>query len=402
MIPRLRRSPLPGPHPRRGFTLVEALIAIALGMVVIAVAFAGLRAAAGAFAVGTRLSNENALLRAGFSSALDELDFWRGADDAGRGYTPLRQVDTRAEWTSDHPYHDGLGLPFTPMSQLWNDLDADRPGRWDPDAKDWSPHRQESRWRGNFAVNLDSDCRFGRYAMFFDRYPSVDVKAYQRDNVNLPEYGVVTPKQTWWCQQYHGLATVLGYYGMIDYLPANTIHADYGAFFDPGASPPAGDWNVYMNADGIPVEWFLGPAGDHPGNFKVGDWADSNRNPFSRYRATLGSAFPFVPATSAMTVAQADTAQRRQTMILKYGADSSGVAGFIANVSLTDDLAPLHPAHWPTTTSTVMRYFCLGKFFNLCLIKLSDPITGQTTQISFNGFGTTLRGARQQRGLDDY
>ncbi|HYE05214.1 MAG TPA: prepilin-type N-terminal cleavage/methylation domain-containing protein [Planctomycetota bacterium] len=381
--------------PRRAFTMIELLIAVSIGTLLMVVAFAGLRAASSAFATGQRLSTENALMRAGFIAGLDELDFWKGCDDPADGRVALRQVDdSRA--AQDHPLKDGLGQPFTPMAEVWDDS-TELPGRWEGDAQRWSAHadNQAARWRGNFAECMDTDCRFGRYGVFFNQRATLDIPAYARDNVALPAYGAaIAPRETWWCGQYRGLTSVLGYYGLIDYLPANAIHASYSRFYPEG--PPAGDWGQYVNAGGIPVEWLTGP-------WKVHSWADSNRTPMTRYRATLGYAYglmagPDAPADAAALAAR----HREQTTILHYGTNGDIVRGFIARVGLQDRLTPLRPSHWPEVRTSVLRYFSLGKFFNLCIVRLADPVSGNQTQFSFNGFGTTLRGARQQRDLDSY
>ncbi len=392
-MPALTRSP--ATRSRRAFTMIELLIAISVGALLMVVAFAGLRAASSAFATGQRLSTENALMRAGFTSVLDELDFWKGSDDPAAGRVALRQVD-RSRAGQDHPLRDGLGQPFTPMKDVWNDT-AELPGRWDGDAVSWSAHsaNQAARWRGNFAECMDTDCRFGRYGLFFNQRATIDVPAYARDNVTLPAYGTaIAPRETWWCQQYRGLTSTLGYYGLIDYLPVNAIHATYSRFYPDG--PPMGDWGSYVNGGGIPVEWLTG-------NWKSGWWDDSNRTPMTRYRAGLNFAYSVLAGPSAPTSASGLADQhRRQTQILNVGDNVPHVTAFIDRVGLASHLMPLRPGHWPDVNGQVLRYVSVGKFFNLCIIRVADPVSGNRLQFSFNGFGTTLRGARQQRGLDAY
>ena len=69
------------PHRRRGFTLIELMLAMALGMVIVFTAFAGIRVAGQCYTISTRLSLENSMLRVGFMQSLDELDFWTSYDN---------------------------------------------------------------------------------------------------------------------------------------------------------------------------------------------------------------------------------------------------------------------------------------------------------------------------------
>ena len=63
-------------------------------------------------------------------------------------------------------------------------------------------------------------------------------------------------------------------------------------------------------------------------------------------------------------------------------------------------LLALKPASWPSV-SVVTRRFCVGDhFLNLQEVLWRNPTTGETGSLSFNSFGTTLRGARQQRAYD--
>ena len=59
---------------RSGFTLIEAVIASALSMIIVATAFLGLRAAAAGTATANQLSLENGLIREGYLRANEIAD----------------------------------------------------------------------------------------------------------------------------------------------------------------------------------------------------------------------------------------------------------------------------------------------------------------------------------------
>jgi prepilin-type N-terminal cleavage/methylation domain-containing protein len=65
---------------RRGFTLIELMIAITLGMLLVYTAIAGFRVASQCATISNRLSLENSLIRAGITEAHQQLDFWTNLD----------------------------------------------------------------------------------------------------------------------------------------------------------------------------------------------------------------------------------------------------------------------------------------------------------------------------------
>ena len=66
---------------RDAFTLIELMIAISMGMLLVYAALAGFRVTSQTVTSANRLALENSLLRAGFSEALHELDFWTAYDN---------------------------------------------------------------------------------------------------------------------------------------------------------------------------------------------------------------------------------------------------------------------------------------------------------------------------------
>ena len=110
-----------------GFTLVELIISIGLGLIIVYTAFAGFRAASQTVTVANRLSIENAMLRAGVVAAPDELDFWRAYDEPGIRI-PLR---------AGAP---GTGLPFAPFKNTWPQSNSGNPEEdrgYEPEPDAW-------------------------------------------------------------------------------------------------------------------------------------------------------------------------------------------------------------------------------------------------------------------------
>jgi hypothetical protein len=64
------------------------------------------------------------------------------------------------------------------------------------------------------------------------------------------------------------------------------------------------------------------------------------------------------------------------------------------------DYLPSRPVNWPGLQVETRRYAVWSSYIDLCQIEVTSPITGESTRLSFWGVGTSLRGARQQRGLD--
>jgi Tfp pilus assembly protein PilE len=112
------------PRSLRGFTLIELMLAIALGMLVIYTAYAGFRMASQCIVTANRLSLENSLMRSGYSLAHEQLDFWTNLDDPNNA----NQESLRASGINVHglswsgaftvqaPFPTTVGLPFAPMN----------------------------------------------------------------------------------------------------------------------------------------------------------------------------------------------------------------------------------------------------------------------------------------------
>jgi type II secretory pathway pseudopilin PulG len=107
------------PHPRSAFTLVELMLAIALGILILYVAMAGFRVASQSVTIANRLSLENSLLRAGYFQVEDDLDFWTSLDDPlNTNNQQLRGGNTLPPGWQVATQTSVAGNPFTAMSTL--------------------------------------------------------------------------------------------------------------------------------------------------------------------------------------------------------------------------------------------------------------------------------------------
>lgn len=64
------------------------------------------------------------------------------------------------------------------------------------------------------------------------------------------------------------------------------------------------------------------------------------------------------------------------------------------------DLLPQKPLHWPGLRVETRRYVVWSSYIDLCQIEVRSPLSGESLRLSFWGVGSSLRGARQQRSLD--
>jgi prepilin-type N-terminal cleavage/methylation domain-containing protein len=303
-----------------GFTLVELLIGLALGLMVLYAAVAGFRSAALSTATANRLSLENTLMREGLHRARDELDFWTAYDDpTDPALQLLRPV------VKDQPDWEGSvwrGQSFTPLRDLaaqgvfaQSGLPGDESERgWNPSSTTWQVNDPRTWYRGNMAelvtppetnkngtiIMPEGDLRFGRYALIssvsatlgpdnlahdgiarFDKGPFLDERstAPYPGSAPIADYcsaGPIPVPHTWYPNQVEGLVDSLGFYAAIDYLPCNVIWGYYQPYRRPytgGSSlPNHGNRFQSTNLGGYPI-WMMRSYGGyytHPG-YQYGD-----------------------------------------------------------------------------------------------------------------------------------
>lgn len=369
---------------RRAFTLLEMMIAIALGMLIVYVAIAGFRVAAQSITVTNRLALENDLLRTGCLVANERLDFWTDYDD------PLNPAEQRLRGRDA----DG-GLPFTPMSQVFplvGNVDPEKSTGWNP-REAWKASDPRTWWQGNVAERWRSEMVLGRYSIFGNTQPPVLVRGVDEGEVlvetgaiGIGTYGTVTVPHEWQYRQIWGMYSALGYFGFTDYLPQNTLFACYSEFYRPARNPPQW-WPLgETNQDGMPLILFK------PGSpFDNGE--GDQQYPKGLWRLTMASSYGIVSPTNGNAN---QSAAHRRRFTTGYWNNAGDMKAFLDQTRNRRDLTA-KPAHWPKVEVTTQHFIKTGRYVNLGQVQLHDPISGATTELVFTSFSTTLRGARQQR-----
>ena len=366
----------------KGFTLIELMISVTLGSLVIYTATAGFRVAAQSVSVANRLGVENAIMRAGLQQAHDRLDFWTDCDNPD---------DTREQKLRNPT--DGVGnggLPFTHMHDVFpyvpNNANPELSTGWNPNEK-WSPSDSRTWWHNSLAQNHDTNLMLGRYALFANSKPSFNIPHYHPPGAtdaskDIPAYGFVKVPHSWLSNQIWGMHSALGFYGYCDYLPAGTM---FGCSIYDDTGPDSGQ----INADGM-ATFSLN------GNFSFpGSWVFSTKglwrlSTFSGY----GLISPMFPGSDSAFV------QREIYNVGYRTGTSTEVKNFLNKVNYSIPIISSGgPESWPKAEVSVGRMIKTGRFIALCSVKMTSPFSGETVQLNFSSFSTSLRGARQQRAL---
>ena len=390
------RAPLPSP---RGFTLIEVMIALSLGMLILYTAVAAFRMATQSVTVANRLSVENAVLRAGYQIAHRDLDFWTNVDDP--------DLTTRQGL---RPGAVGSGMPFTPFATSWPGAIGDDESATGHDPRDssWAMGNPRVWWRGNMAEKariannanaLGTDLRFGRYALFANLERTLaagDLASTQVVSGTDPNGAAVYTSQgyggsvqvphSWMYNQISGLEKALGFYGLCDYLPASAIYSYYGRW----VQDTGNNFSTATNMGGMPL-WLIAPQGD----FNNGD--GNQQTPRSKYRNSYQTSYGIVDPRSSNNPSTVQQRHRRKYH-LGYGSGTGSHNEFNSWSAIPDNHLALRPQSWPGLDVSVQRFIKNTRFVNVARITWTDPLSGETSELSFTGFGTTLRGARQQRG----
>ncbi len=317
---------------RAAFTLIEALIAIALSIVICGAAYAALRATTQCVARAEQLGIENRLLRAGVGAAMDQLDFWTPWDDPT---DPARQPLRGASFAA----------PFAPMT-------IDR---------DFAPSRPRAWWRG-----MPTGNPFTTYG----------------DASRLARIGHPDPARRWLPETMTTVARTLGNYALLDYLPANTVFQAFGA-------------------DGVELA-----------EFAACEMTDPRARP--RLSVPIGVTNDMPRDISGLTFA-AGYAITTDPGLIAAGVDRSGFADYRLYGPLDDRWRtsemharcvervtplPLAPTHWPRLGLGLRRFVYFNRWVSLAEVRIADPLSGAQMKLHLTLATTTLRGARQQRGLD--
>ncbi len=392
---------------RSAFTLIEMMIAIGLGLVLIYTAAAGFRVASQSVTLANRMSLENGMLRAAVLAAHEELDFWTSLDDPN-DITRQALRASGGTGTAGGPQ----GLPFTPFPAVYPRsggggtlADDESATGWDPRDISWSVDNPRSWYAGNMAEKSDGnalDLRFGRYAMFTNtkRIPGIGdfaqlMKAGPPTSEGMatsvavgfgPLSGDGTVPRSWYGNQVEGLVNALGFYGLCEYMPANAIYELY----KPANTGGMSDW-VQTNAGGIP-SWCNRPTGN-PYMFNNDDGGQTTAR--GKYRNTYMTAYAI--ANPDWSVNGAPLTDNRRKYSVGYQNDANAMQNFNRMTTIPYRLLAAKPAGWPEVSVAVARFIKNTRHVALCKVRWVSPLTGEAIELSFAGFGTSLRGARQQR-----
>ncbi len=483
-------------HPATGFTLIELMIAVTLGMMIVMVAMAGFRVTAQAMTTAQHLARVNELIGIGVVAALHEADHWDAYDDRFDDTPGAARQRLRQSMVMPAANVDGitrLGLPFSPFTGT-GPHPASWPATsygsgWQDDERLWaiSADNELTWWTAHKAETQESDARFGHYSIFgVSRLPGreevvIDPTADQgvlggwmpRNGGSL--YGTIPMGQQrlpalpgsggaqlrnarhanpgWLFNQLRGLSNSLGWYGMFDYLPANSIICytmeRSGRGNRGGASTHMSDYgNRYINSPadvtdtgGRPI-FMVKTFSKKDAGWQFPDkpyfvlqsyspnWAPHGIDFLTSYSAyglipPNGNQLENAPGGTPIPLAELCFYNRSVTRmeshdipIGDWGAnisndileprypDAQEIAGtmvydtFVNRTGATTKLLEQKPDFWPEVSVSVSRYLRLCRFSGQFRVSWTDPLTGRKADLRFTAMGTTLRGARRMRGLD--
>jgi prepilin-type N-terminal cleavage/methylation domain-containing protein len=135
---------------RRGFTLIELVVAIGLGVTILVIAVAAFRSIALAMGTLNRLSQQNQRMRSGFMTAMEDADFWHSAANPEmpwvQRYNSVAQVNWRGRPIADadiatkgrngvnhRPFRPVRWLPWTRGPSTAAVADFNDTGAWSSD-----------------------------------------------------------------------------------------------------------------------------------------------------------------------------------------------------------------------------------------------------------------------------
>jgi hypothetical protein len=489
-----REGSRPGAGRRGGFTLIELMLAVALGMSIVLLAASAFRVTSESVRTAQRMARINEMISIGVLAALDEVDHWdayddRSDDSPGKSGQRLRQSLTIP--VMNREAHPVLGLPFSPFrggGGLTATFGAQAPGGgWRDDEQLWavSADNELTWWPGNKAESQETDCRFGHYSIFGVSRPPTRQEVLIDPQTRIERHGAWMPRNGglvygtipmrddpipdpggglaalrryrhqspgWTYNQMHGLANALGWYGMMDYLPANSIVCwsversgrgnratsnymdDFGFNFNnspadvtDSAGRPIFLIKTFSRSNGF------ANFGDRP--YFVLQTFSPNWCPHGIDFLTAYTAYGLVPpkdnqlesgpAGQAMTLAELCYHNRNivrmeshDIPIGDWGSNNSNdflepaypsateAAGpeifsrYVKRTTSQTALLERRPEVWPEVGVSVGRYLRLSRFSAQFKVSWSEPHTGEQAELRFTAMGSTLRGARRMRGLD--
>ncbi len=433
---------------QHAFTLIELMIAIALGTMVVYVATAGLRTAAQSVSLAQNLATENSIIRAGMNIALAETDFWSSHDNPydsspGNPATPNDETVLRNYVDVNGRIQ---GMSFTPM-KVSNDFNngstvgqitggsvdklqsrlsngernrLKKSKRWDPNA--WMAHDPRSWSWVNLAERVPTksirklDANGQPVRNNNGKVERESATSFKSNCVLKRQlFGAYylfntlgTNGQPWHHHQINHLKWTLGSYGMLDYIPSNTPLAAYsnGAKTQRPMWLMSPEWcytgggmrgkHYYLGADG-------GANGVHYANDILGITLGPVYSMANPYKITKTASESLEPRNVKDLI---DVCSKKYWSHIRAGAAGSGEAQLDKMIDEVDTRrhwldTTNAPEIWPQLHVSSIRHIRTGQFLCLHRITWVNNLTGKETEFSFTAFGTTLRGARQQRHLKE-
>ncbi len=431
--------------PRDGFTLIELIVSLAIGLIIVSALYAGFRATMQTMSYSLILSNENAILRHGFVTLLDEADHWTVYDQpeaalppglerpdpsepvtAGIGnratadvrariptgvlmgvtldrvggpFTPVAALRTATclatgnagqidPWTNGRPVEPKLvrdgSLPSIPADALTRPQEFER--GWDGDGHWAAADSRTWSWANQIEAQSDTfgDQRYGFYALFSSPFTQVMLDEHTIGGATLPAFGTIRPMHHWLPNQVSILRGVMGEYGMAEYLPSNSVPLFYGAVLRTGP----GTLTVYPRMP------------SHILNDKVTRGMPANtyytksQYPADGFLATIHS------GTSSGSMSVHSWGIHGNNMIFGGTRNEQRSLFMFDFHRVVRPLFFQKPESWPDVHYEYMRYSGPGRFNSLASLSWSGITQQKPTRVYLNLFGTSLRGARQQRHRD--
>ncbi len=365
-------------HHRFGFTLLELMIAVSLGMLIIYSAAAGLRTVTQSISVTNKLATENALLRSSMAMALEEVDYWSFTDDPDdTNKQPLRATNAGAGLpfrSFDNAIDPIIGGPFLDKKFALDENPLNARGGWNPNPLAWAAWDPRTWSRSNIPEthNLGDHAGHKQYWGTFGIYENL------------------SPSKSWhhwYGGQVLGLMDALGFWGLYEYMPSNTFfmyHTDMVSQVPKNCKTGGLSWGGCPKALLQNDDWW--------GN---SDGSDNTMK--GRVRNSNGANY-FMPSPNSPTSAAARKIAKIGYEGRDVGYDANKIIPqFLTECGPTEMLLQSHPEHWSNVSFSVHRFMARAQFITVCTVRSEHALTGETMAFSFSVIGTTLRGARQQR-----
>lgn len=368
--------------PRRGLTLIEITVAMAVGLVLLATAASAMRVSMQTITKANRLSLENRMLRLGIVGALNEADFWTTYDDLyDNTKQPLR----------------GASLPFNESVVINRAGAVGASGAATLVTPDLSlVHRPETWWRG---------------MGYYDTYQSPDPK----DLISWGDYGLVSkmalatmgtgsePVGAVLPNALHTMVTDYGLLAAYDTAPAHVLWKWQDE--SPYGSPDFPDYfKVNHNAMFTNHNEGNMAAGDRQDSTWLGAYVlsavDNDLDPSDGYDDKHLRHVWWVPRlvdgeARGQTLGSFDSELKEMTSnwarVQKMFAKFRDTRAVVAASQVPED--------WPRLGLQRATWFYRGTTTYWIRIALTDPLTGRQLALSIDGAGTTFRGARMQRAV---